>query len=244
MTPESFDGPLATLTSQEPARRLAGARTLRLLCAMAADAPLDRILTAVKGRLAFGPGREPDRQVASALFETAKLVGRLRAERDGLRVPRPADLDTLEAGRLTWLVVERLWDAASIDDGRAKLLEVLRLASPGQVALYAVWWTHSEVRNGAVRQYFHNDTGVLAPEAVEGLRRIGAVEVSDALQRAVDAFPGGYSSDTRERQARLEGDDPAAFEAASQAIFAAGQQLFALAAAYVRAHPSEFFRDG
>jgi hypothetical protein len=30
----------------------------------------------------------------------------------------------------------------------------------------------------------------------------------------------------------------------AQAIFAAGQQLFEQAAAYVRAHPSEFFRDG
>lgn len=243
MDAKGWDVTLARLTSQEPPERLAGAQALRLLCAIGPDAPFDRILAAVKARLAFGPGREPDRKVASALFEASKLVGHLRARRDGVRVLRPADLPTLEAGRLTWVVLERLWDAASIYDGRAKLVETLKLASPGQVALYAVWWTQSEVRNGGMRQYFHNDTGVLAPEAIEGFRRIGEVEVSEALRRAVEAFPGGYSPDTRERQARLQDEEPEAFEAASQAIFAAAG-LFERAAAYVRAHPSEFFLDG
>lgn len=59
--------------------------------------------------------------------------------------------------------------------------------------LLAAHWCSSEVYNGGFHQFFCNDTGVLAPEAVAGFEAVGmprtAAVVAEAMARVGDPYP-------------------------------------------------------
>jgi hypothetical protein len=55
--------------------------------------------------------------------------------------------------------------------------------------LYAASFCQSEVCNGGFTQFFWNNTGVLTPEAVEG---IGQAKVANMVQRAMDMLGGPF----------------------------------------------------
>lgn len=61
----------------------------------------------------------------------------------------------------------------------------------------------SEICNGGFGQFFGNSTGVLAPEAVEGFREIGQVEVAALIEKAISLFGIVYPRDRKERETRL-----------------------------------------
>jgi hypothetical protein len=59
----------------------------------------------------------------------------------------------------------------------------------------------SEVANGELKRYFGNSTDILAPEAVQGLQRIGRPELAAALLKALSLLGESYP---REREVRSE----------------------------------------
>lgn len=61
-------------------------------------------------------------------------------------------------------------------EGPEEFVRQFRRVRPEVGHLYAAHWCQSEVRNGGFHQFFSNTTGLLAPEALEGFRAIGAVE--------------------------------------------------------------------
>jgi hypothetical protein len=69
--------------------------------------------------------------------------------------------------------------------------------------LYAAHWCQSEVYNSGLFQFFHNATGILAPEAVSGFEAIGAPELAEVLKQAMTYFGTPYRRDRTARFAKL-----------------------------------------
>lgn len=107
----------------------------------------------------------------------------------------------MKPGQLYWSRVEPIWDLVSIYDGSEVFLDQIGKVSEVERHLFAAHWCQSEVRNGGLHQFFSNDTGVLAPEAVEAFRVIGLESCASAVQKAMDFFGSDYP---RERSVREE----------------------------------------
>ncbi len=92
-----------------------------------------------------------------------------------------------------WALVELVWDQIDIYSGEDKFLHDFLTAAEAPRILFTVHWLQSEVMNGGLGQFFDNDTGVLAPEAVEGLKALGmraaAIELSKAMKFFGDPYP-------------------------------------------------------
>jgi hypothetical protein len=166
----------------------------------------------------------------------------LRVDRDTLRETDPA--------ALAWAVIAPAYKAVNFYHGPDVLTESMRPLTPGQRALLALHWCVGEVSNGGFDQFFLNSTGLLAPDAVEGFRRIGMPEAADLVTRARAIFA--------ERPPPANAADPA-FDEYENAIafdiyherqrpledrfFAlVNSELYPKAAVYVREHAEEFFR--
>lgn len=118
--------------------------------------------------------------------------------------------------------------------------------SPGQRALYCIYWCVREVGNGGLMQFFHNSTGAYAKETIEGLDLIKAKRASTALKKACGVFPGGMpSKDYPSRNAFLEAmpDKPwhLVDRLSRKLCQLGGDEIFPKAVAYLKAHLDEFF---
>jgi hypothetical protein len=69
-----------------------------------------------------------------------------------------------------------------------------------------IWWLVVEVFNGTFAQYFSNETGDHALQALDGLKKCGATEGARLLQEAMDLFQpyGGYTTDRDLRNDRID----------------------------------------
>jgi hypothetical protein len=65
-------------------------------------------------------------------------------------------------------------------------------------------WCQSEVCNGGFHQFFHNSTGLLAPEAVDGFEAIGARELGSTTGEAMRYFGLPFPRDRHVRLDRLQ----------------------------------------
>jgi len=98
-----------------------------------------------------------------------------------------------------WKYVEPIWDSVSIYDGGDVFLKGFNEASEKQQVLFASHWAQSEIMNGGLGQFFSNSTGVLAPEAVEGFKKLRMPKCASILSDAMKFFGENYP---RERTAR------------------------------------------
>lgn len=84
-----------------------------------------------------------------------------------------------------------------------------RIDQPRELLLvWAARWCEGQVYNGGFHQFFWAGyTGVLAPEAVEGLRMLGLGDSAEVVVRAMTFFGTPYprSYDTRDRMLREYG---------------------------------------
>lgn len=103
-----------------------------------------------------------------------------------------------------WSSIEPAFDAVNIYDGEPTYLEGCSRYPRWIVELLAVHWFASEVSNGGLRQFFDNSTGIVAPEALQGLHRIGQREASDALRQAMSLFGPEFPREADARALQLE----------------------------------------
>jgi hypothetical protein len=94
-----------------------------------------------------------------------------------------------------WLPLNRSWD-----DGPERFIRRFRSVRQELGHLYAAHWCQSEVCNGGFLQFFSNTTGLLAPEALNGFRAIGAAEWSEILAEAMKYFGTPYPRDRDDRE--------------------------------------------
>jgi hypothetical protein len=92
-------------------------------------------------------------------------------------------------------------DAISIYDGPEAFLDGLVAAKPNSQVAFAVYWLQAEVLNGGLGQFFANDTGVLAPEAVAACRTLGLPQLAAKIEEAMTWFGLPYP---RRREPRHE----------------------------------------
>lgn len=65
--------------------------------------------------------------------------------------------------------------------------------------VYAIWRFDAEVSNGGFHQLFYNPTGILAPEALEGLRAVGLQASANVAEVAIKKFGEPYPRDHEAR---------------------------------------------
>jgi hypothetical protein len=69
--------------------------------------------------------------------------------------------------------------------------------------LYAVWRCDWEVCNGGFHQFFENNAGILAPEAVDGFIAIGLPRLAELVIQAMAKLIVPYGRDRSARWAAL-----------------------------------------
>jgi uncharacterized protein DUF4375 len=117
-----------------------------------------------------------------------------------------------DAGELYWSLVEPFWEKVDIYRGPERFLRSFSRAPTEAGLLLAAHWCRSEVSNGGLHQFFTNPTGVLAPEALEGLTVLRLGRAARVLRDAMAFFGRRYPrvQAVRARKlARLQGDDEA-----------------------------------
>ena len=112
-------------------------------------------------------------------------------------------------------------------------------------ASFGLTWLFRETNNGGLHQFFFNDAGKLAPDALRGLEMVGAFKTADILRRALGAFPDSrVPVDILERR-ELLCDVPEELQwdrlgELTTEFFQSSEPVAELLDAYIRKHPEEF----
>jgi Domain of unknown function (DUF4375) len=147
-----------------------------------------------------------------------------------------------------WPFSDVTTDAISIYEDAEVYLDDYSAASPTMQVLFAAYWFQAEVLNGGLAQFFANDTGVLAPEAVDACQKLQLPMLASKLSHAMTWFGTPYPRDRDIRESALErargADDesPSPFEAldaeVSELIYDEGPGLERAAIEFVKSHGS------
>ena len=103
-----------------------------------------------------------------------------------------------------WRLVEPIWKKVSIYDGGDVFLRGYAGITDKQKVLLPAHWAESEICNGGFHQFFWNATAVLAPEAVQGFRALGMVQIASVIEEAMMYFESPYPRDRNRRIKVLE----------------------------------------
>lgn len=103
-----------------------------------------------------------------------------------------------------WELVEPVWDEIHIYDGPEVFLRNFSAVPEHAGLLFAVHFSTSEIENGGLDQFFYNDTGILAPEAVKGFQAIGMPNTAAVLEEAMARLSSDYP---RARDDRMDALD-------------------------------------
>ncbi len=98
-----------------------------------------------------------------------------------------------------WDLLETVLDKVDIHKTPDIFLTQFKLLPQAVGDLYAAHWLVSEVVNGAFPQFFSNSTGVLAPEALIALRRIGLDDAAEITEACMTFFGEEYPRDRATR---------------------------------------------
>ena len=66
--------------------------------------------------------------------------------------------------------------------------------SAAEKTFWLTWSFQAETDNGGLRQFFFNNSGEWAQETVDALKDVGASEIADLLQNAINLFPDRTAS--------------------------------------------------
>jgi Domain of unknown function (DUF4375) len=92
-----------------------------------------------------------------------------------------------------------LYEKVDIYNGAEKYLASISVEPYAAVIVYAAHFCQSEIHNGGLLQFFWNNTGVLAPEALEGFRVIGMPRLAAVLKGAMAKLGEPYPRDRDDR---------------------------------------------
>lgn len=101
-------------------------------------------------------------------------------------------------------IVEPMWGTISIYDGYEKYLQSAQTFTLEQRYLLAITWYFAEVNNGGHHQFFHNSTGTVWEDALNGFKHFGMNEYTANFQKVIDYCGGTISFDREERYRMLE----------------------------------------
>lgn len=104
-----------------------------------------------------------------------------------------------------WTLIDEAFDKVSIYDGHEVYAKQASVYPEHVRHLLAAHWCQSEICNGGFNQFFSNSTGVLAVEAVHGMRAIGLTEIATLLEKGLARFGQPYPTDAAVRNKKLRG---------------------------------------
>ena len=119
------------------------------------------------------------------------------AKRSPYLVRRPTK--QLDDDHLLQAILEPLSRSVDLQGSYEELRAALDVATPGQVAVFAVRRCDREIVNGGFQQLLVNSTGVLFHEAVHGLRLIGATDYARFFSEAAALLPSAQFRELRTR---------------------------------------------
>lgn len=136
-------------------------------------------------------------------------------------------------------VIDRLYECIEAD-GYDSLAE-------DEKSMFALYWLFMEGNNGGLHQFFFNDSGKFAHQALKGLEVVGAAQTADILRRAVAAFPNGQIPDDLEERRTLldeleEADEDFVqrFRELNSEFFKCQEDVAEMLNAYRSGHPELF----
>lgn len=164
------------------------------------------------------------------------------SERD-LQPVRIVVTDEMIAREDAWPVLEPVWLTANFYETYEVLEQSLAQFTWPQRLAWAVMWHNAEVCNGGHHQFFWNSTGMIWPEALEGLTAIGRDDMSAILREAVSRFP---SPPMRDRDQRIDALEARSidFDDLDGRYYEAEGELWDALIAFIRKQPAEFRFDG
>jgi hypothetical protein len=106
-------------------------------------------------------------------------------------------------------------------------------------------WLFIETNNGGLHQFFFNDAGKLAPDALRGLEMVGAPATASILHRAMSVFPAGViPADQAERREylceKLTPEQEELLDDLTTQFFKCREPVAELLDAYIERHPEQF----
>ena len=112
-------------------------------------------------------------------------------------------------------------------------------------AAFALVWLYRETNNGGLDQFFFNDSGKLASDALRGLEMVGAPITADILNCAMSVFPDGVVP--MELAARrnylcdvLSPEQKELLDQLTDKFFKGTEPVQELLHTYMKGHPDEF----
>lgn len=140
-------------------------------------------------------------------------------------------------------IVDPIWAGSDFYNGPTEYTSSLTPFTKEQIWVWAVLWYDREVSNGGHDQFFGNSTGMVWPEALEGLTVVGLNSIEKILLEAVGRFEVMPSRVRTSREAQL--DRTAGFDDLDEAYFALTKSidLSDHILAYIRSNPTPFYFD-
>ena len=108
------------------------------------------------------------------------------------------------AGSGYWIMVEPVWTTINVYEGPEIFRTTFDSAPHRAALLFAAHFAQSEICNGGFHQFFWNSTGVLAPEAIDGMKAIGCCSLASVIETAMNQLVVPYIRERPRRQALLE----------------------------------------
>ena len=149
--------------------------------------------------------------------------------------------DTLHGWNFGWAVLEPINIAEGKDD--EKLLA--KKFSPGQKALYFVWYLDAEVTNGGFIQFYWNDNRKYLSPIIDGLKLIGDSSMLDLVDKADKEYLANKDKFILQRQKNdLEPlyDSLKNFDDYDSVYYATHDKTMELIEKYARQNPEEFVK--
>jgi hypothetical protein len=117
----------------------------------------------------------------------------------------------------------------------------------GEKIFFSLWWFQSETNNGGLHQFFFNDSGSYAADALHSLELIGASKTAGILRRAMSVFPDSRvpTDILRRRQILCDLPDELQWDRLGELtteLFQTREPVAEYFEVYNQTHPDEFAR--
>ncbi len=149
--------------------------------------------------------------------------------------------DTLHGWDFGWAILELINIAKSKNDDKV----LAKRLSPGQKALYFIWYLDAEVTNGGFIQFYWNDYREYVPPIIDGLKLIGDTAIFDLVNKADKEYLANKEKFNLEKQ---KGDwEPLynnlkKFEEYDSIYYEMHDKTMELIEKYARQNPSDFVK--
>ena len=102
-------------------------------------------------------------------------------------------------------IIKPIWQDEKLYSENSKIyLKRFQSLTEPQKVLFPTHWLYCDIGNGGFHQCFWNGTGMFAPEAVSGFKKLKLMKIADIVQRAIDVFEEPFPREQEDRQDFLD----------------------------------------